>query len=378
MPGRRLPLLLVALVLIGGALLLPGSLAAKKQTGWGPAPTKCGGGIIGSSGCYGYDVGPNSMDDAGNGNIDISPHLVKVGQKLTMTVTGDSTPNWVPAPGLKPGRDCTPGARTCTFKAVSGTDGWMRYSMGFGWGAIEQDYYGVKAKDDDVFAIRGTVRKHCVLCNSVDPLPGVTVAAKGKKHASATTDSKGRYEIDVPKGEYSVVPSLADYKFQPKQRKVTVKKQNVGGVDFEGCNAGDALASSAGKKLHGETKICDLTQRFTLDWDSDRHKLVSFRWDIEYPCTSGAGQGYKRSIGVTLKASEDKIDIARNGGRYTFTIPKQGLPGSFEIQASGSVTADGGLGSVNTALFTPLSGIFSGAQVCSPVRILPSAAVPLG
>jgi hypothetical protein len=76
------------------------------------------------------------------------------------------------------------------------------------------------------------------------PLPGVTISAGGSY--TAITDASGNYTLaNLPAGSYSLVASLADYKFTPGMRTVSVPP-NVTGQDFAGSAAELSLNHSSG------------------------------------------------------------------------------------------------------------------------------------
>jgi hypothetical protein len=62
---------------------------------------------------------------------------------------------------------------------------------------------------------------------------GVTVTLTGAKPASTTTGPTGTYAFDgLPKGAYTITPSLAGYSFNPASRSLTLDVTEVGRQDF--------------------------------------------------------------------------------------------------------------------------------------------------
>lgn len=212
---------------------------------WGPPPQKCSQ-VSGSEGCYGSDLGPNYMDDAGNGDVNLSPHRIRVGEKLTVTADDGRHSGWThEAPGLKAVSACTIDDTTCKFKGVSPTGGWLTYNMGFELGSREQDYYGV---------LPGLVRtriKGRIVDGRGHGMPAVRVAAKGPAKLAETTDFQGNYLIEVPKdkaGSYEVVPKSPDGVFDPRKRQLRVPKGKTRTANFRGlCSA----RSSSGRRAQG-------------------------------------------------------------------------------------------------------------------------------
>ena len=205
----------------------PAANAATDASEFGPPPEKACGGTIGGSGCYGSDVGPNYMDDAGNGNLFISPHVVKVGESLTMTVEGDNGDWNRTPPGLAATSSCTADDQSCTFEAIAPTTRWERYNITFP-GSREQDYYGVLSGP-------ATIEGHVVDSKGF-PVPSAKVTAKGSAGnrkrrppgLSTTTNSDGTYLIQVPSSEESFLP--AEYRVSAKAKAagpLTPKKRTV-------------------------------------------------------------------------------------------------------------------------------------------------------
>jgi hypothetical protein len=97
------------------------------------------------------------------------------------------------------------------------------------------------------YVLSGTITKGCGgSCGSRPKrIAGVTVRAEESTgaSASATTNRKGAYKLRVTKGDWTVTPSRASYRFSPPHRRVHMTK-SVSGVDFVGCGrAGDEQAS---------------------------------------------------------------------------------------------------------------------------------------
>jgi len=68
---------------------------------------------------------------------------------------------------------------------------------------------------------------------SVPPTPasGVTIAATGAYHASATTDSQGDYSMTLNAGTWTITPTMDDFTFDPPSRSIHLETDTTD-VDF--------------------------------------------------------------------------------------------------------------------------------------------------
>lgn len=90
-------------------------------------------------------------------------------------------------------------------------------------------------------------------------LQGVTITVDGK---TAVTASDGTWRIaDLPAGTYTVVPSLANYQFNPASRTATIANADVTGLDFEALPAtftiSGTVTDSGGEPLEGVVVTAD-------------------------------------------------------------------------------------------------------------------------
>lgn len=102
------------------------------------------------------------------------------------------------------------------------------------------------------YALRG-----CVTENGVG-LAGVNVACGGQ---TAQTDASGNYVItDLPNGQYTVAPTLANYHFQPSTRAAQVASANVADINFEAIadtfTVSGTITNNAGAKVEGAQVSC--------------------------------------------------------------------------------------------------------------------------
>ena len=176
----------------------------------GTPPHKECGGLFGpaGSGCVASE--PLAMDDTQVGDVTFSPHVVRVGQQMTMSVAWSD--GWRPTSFSPPGTPVTPcppppssaNAWSCTMTMTSATNAYVRRQVNFCcFNAREQDYYAVIGEGR---IIRGTVR------NAHPLFPGQTVAAYpaevtgrvGGKVFRANTSKAGTYDLLTDDGDGTV------------------------------------------------------------------------------------------------------------------------------------------------------------------------------
>ncbi|RMG39888.1 MAG: hypothetical protein D6719_12360 [Candidatus Dadabacteria bacterium] len=150
-------------------VFIPITLQARFKS-LGPRPPKCG-----YQGCYGSDIGSNVNDNAWNGELTVSPVIVKIGQKITVTavpISSDTAVTITPFPGKPVSGPCvnspsgvsytgSPGqSLSCTFKATFATAGWVNitayFSGNVGTG-VEEEAYAVLEKKSPYY-ISGQIR----------------------------------------------------------------------------------------------------------------------------------------------------------------------------------------------------------------------------
>jgi hypothetical protein len=282
------------------------AFGATKESEFGPPPTKCGGGIFGGSGCYGYDVGPDSMDDAGNGNINISPHVVEVGGYIAMSTEGEHGDWTREVPGLTALGPCEKHQSVCGFKAIEPTEGWQRYEMRFGFGAREQDYYGVLAGPATIIGR--------VVDQEGTPVPDVLVEATGPTNEDTRTTLDGRYSMRVIRpGTYKVTAKSGDSrKTKPKSRTLTLAEGGIGKAGFQmetRCpGKGGREKPKSGFYSDGQTNIQTDSE---LYYSCRSGRVVITSW--YYHC-----EGHPNQQHITETIS---TKVREEGGDYSFRIP---------------------------------------------------------
>ncbi|MEZ5100871.1 MAG: hypothetical protein R3C15_13940 [Thermoleophilia bacterium] len=105
--------------------------------------------------------------------------------------------------------------------------------------AVTQDVAGVDFVGSQGHRVTGTITA-CPLdgdCPEPVGAPGVTVTASGSSGATTTTRADGTYELDLPQGDYTIRPTLADGEgaFTPAARSLALAG-DVAGIDFRTCS----------------------------------------------------------------------------------------------------------------------------------------------
>ena len=171
--------------------------------------------------------------------------FVQNGNAITGTSTDADNGDVTPIEGTAAGATAT-----LTYDAGESITGTLRLTMS----ADETTFSGrLSFTDDEGFTVEmgtssGTRVRHTVSGDIVisrcsitscrrSPLAGVTVRATGKITVTTTTDSAGRYAIDLPDGSYVVKPTRPGSTFAPVSEKVDVAGGDVGDVDFATCGA---------------------------------------------------------------------------------------------------------------------------------------------
>lgn len=91
------------------------------------------------------------------------------------------------------------------------------------------------------------------------PLEGVTISVDGRQ---TTTDDQGRWEIaGLPAGDYTIVPSLANYEFDPSSIDQTITNADVTDLNFRAIPTGFSISGMVtdeqGNRLEGVRVIVD-------------------------------------------------------------------------------------------------------------------------
>lgn len=232
---RRCIALLVAVSL---ALLALASSAPGAVTQLGKPPWKECGGLFqgGVSGCVASE--PMAMDDTSVGNVNISPHVIRAGE--TLTISAEWLPGWaITGFNFPPGEvvsGCGAGEHSCTVKINSTTGGYVRHQLDFCcFNAREQDYYAVTPADE--YTIEGTVMDRVGPRQELRPAAFTEVVATIDGEAyPGTTNKMGQYAIQVEQGSGSVRTAQRQCVKDELPKCVTSKAVNVGPnqkVDFE-------------------------------------------------------------------------------------------------------------------------------------------------
>src|SRR5262249_30797610 len=153
--------------------------------------------------CYGD--GGASMDDTNAAEITVSPHMVRVGEQITATITPYSAnDSWTWPVG-----SCDNTKTTCTFTADARTPAhgaltWQRFTV-FGsigcCGWVEEDYYTVTGPDE--YPIEGNVAEFDpTRAGNSRPSARQHVTISGPDGKTATTNENGNWGAEVAAGTY--------------------------------------------------------------------------------------------------------------------------------------------------------------------------------
>jgi len=104
-------------------------------------------------------------------------------------------------------------------------------------------------------------------------LAGVTITVDGR---TTQTGSGGTWQIgNLPAGTYLIVPSLANYQFNPPSRTATITNADIGGLDFEAIPStftiSGTVTDSSGNRLEGVLVTAD--GRTALTGSNGRYQI---------------------------------------------------------------------------------------------------------
>lgn len=385
--SRTSSLAALAALLLGAALLPSGASGATRATTLGPPPTKPCPHSPGMSERRGnclfqYEYSP--YGPPGSLNFKLTPHLVRVGERITGIVTdkrgqtrsgqwGWLVPgSWIPQPG------CTGGTKVpgfgesipmdklgngrCTWKVterlpqgtVYGFDnkerrwhGWLTAGVGDGvmGSAPDNDYFFIIDKDESV--IEGHVTSTAGL-----GVRGVRVTiGGGGGQVYAVTDGNGYFNAIVSEGTFTVKPSKGSQRFDPPLRRVRATRAATradfvtGGKvviqghvrDHRGDPLGgvkvDALSTTGGKR---QSDLTDAKGLYRIEAPAGAYVVVpqrSGRTDRErYAPVSRRVQGDATTVTADFTlAAADELTV-----RTDSTVPVQGIYSTL-VAASGGV-----------------------------------------
>jgi hypothetical protein len=198
----------------------------------GPAPVRCELGT--DPNCPEYTQGTNYTVESSCGAINISPHVVNLGEDVTATMVETArqcriqwgTPPGKLVAGCKDGvykeinpqmvETIVPPSGTCVWKATSASSyppdakapggGWDQFEVGFcafvGCAALASDYFYVLPHK---VAISGTVFSGTTdAVGNQTGLAGAVIKISGASSGTATTNQDGFYDALVDPGRYDV------------------------------------------------------------------------------------------------------------------------------------------------------------------------------
>ncbi len=267
--SRRIGFSAVAAV----ALLVWAASASAAVTQLGTPPWKECGGLFqaGSGGCVASE--PMAMDDTSVGNVNISPHVIRAGE--TLTISAEWLPGWaITGFNFPPGEvvsGCGAGDHSCTVKINGTTGGYVRHQLNFCcFNAREQDYYAVTPPDE--YTIEGTVMDRVGPRSELQPaaFTGVTATIDGDVYPG-TTNKKGQYAIQVEAGSGTVRTEGKQCVKAQLPKCVTSKDVTVGPnqtVDFEAPPPGKVkgvVKDAEGNAVQGTTIRADDPEGGRLD-----------------------------------------------------------------------------------------------------------------
>ena len=253
----------------------------------GPAPQRCELGT--DPNCPEFTQGTNFTVESTCGAINISPHIVNVGQNITATMVTtprDCRIQWGSPPDKKVAgcRDgvykvinpqkvetLVPPSSTCEWKATQASayppdakapgGGWDQFEVGFcafvGCAALASDFYYVLPHKKAISGI--------VYADTVDAagnrvgIAGAVIKLTGASSGTAVTNKNGFYDALVDPGRYTVhVESISGQSVSaspiacsPGSASGTNCKLDVGGrdgvADFSSCGASGPAGDIAGR-----------------------------------------------------------------------------------------------------------------------------------
>ena len=271
----------IAMAVVFLLALAPGSALARQLKSLGTPPAPCI--PLGSTtNVCGFNAAtgepPNFMPSTFYGQLDMSPHIVRLGQTATEIIEPNTNPvsthgqpvstRWFPPGDPEPG-SCLNNPNTgnstdysCPFKVTQvGDYGGASGSWRGGWSIVELSICGFLGCSPsgtfwDVLA-DGRAVSGTVLDAAGDPVAGVTVDVSGPTSGTVKTDSSGFYDaIALNPGRYSV--SVAERNGQATRctpgsangRKCALDlNQADGEADFAVCPsaAGDSPAADVAR-----------------------------------------------------------------------------------------------------------------------------------
>ena len=280
------PIVMAVLVVLA---VTPAAPAPAAQDRLGPAPVVAD--------CLYYRGPAPCIYNIGFIEARLSRHILHVGDTLTANYSWGLSPTRGATPltsgaGLKPVKgkcripkiaNGTSGSATCTFKAVSRTNGWVtslgiNLSQNASLGSYtENDYYAIIGKEP---AIEGFVRREDSTTTKAGYRPGipnVQVKINGPKFGrSIRTNENGYFFTTVQKaGAYRVTPVLPK-KFKggrsnsaaltPDSKVVNVSDNQVGSAEFKVRDAISVTATPTPKSVpangFGVVKVDVTVERF--------------------------------------------------------------------------------------------------------------------
>mgnify|MGYP003937719785 CR=1 FL=1 len=165
-------------------------------------------------------------------------------------------------------------------------------------------------------------------------LADVSVSVDGVAFASATTDSSGEFQIELPAGDQVLVFSLDGYDFDPVTVEVTSGEETV-------VSSGSIIANP---------EIVGDGIRFVLTWgeepsDLDSHLVTPSSLHIYYANSSPSGAGAYLDVDDTTSYGPETITITdQESGTYGYYV--YNFSNTPEITTSGAVVRiydEGGL-----------------------------------
>lgn len=315
--------LLIATVSLIALTAPAGAVAAVTQLGT-PPWKECGGLFqAGSGGCVASE--PMAMDDTSVGNVNISPHVIRAGE--TLTISAEWLPGWaITGFNFPPGEvvsGCGIGEHSCTVRINSTTGGYVRHQLNFCcFNAREQDYYAVTPPDE--YTVEGTVMDRVGPRQELQPaaFTGVTVTIDGEVYPG-TTNKKGQYAIQVEFGSGTVRTEGGQCVKSELPKCNTSKAISVGPnqtVDFEAPPPGKikgTVKDTEGNAVQGTTIRVDDPEGGRLDTAvSDANGLyelsvragdVHLSADDPQACAVSAGEECPKTKDIAVEADQTSV-----------------------------------------------------------------------